>query len=269
MTKHVTAGLMYATPGAEKPVNETFAAGAEIRRRTGTTEQRTVDIIDGRTIDSELSLDQSGFQLVKHQSAVTDFFNPDQVTTTYYKEAEDLVKRMTGAQRVVVFDHTVRSGDEAERSALKVREPVLWAHNDYTEWSGPQRVRDLLPTEADALLARRMAIVQVWRGVHRPIERNPLAMLDARSVAPEYDFIRAERRYPDRVGETYQIKFNARHRWVYFPQMRPDEAIIFKVYDSLTDGRARFTPHVSFDDPSSPPDAPARQSIEVRTMAFF
>jgi hypothetical protein len=176
---------------------------------------------------------------------------------------------MTGAARVVVFDHTVRSGDETERAAQKLREPVLWAHNDYTEWSGPQRVRDLLPDEAETLLQRRMAIVQVWRGVHRTIERNPLAMIDARTVDPEHDFIRAERRYPNRVGETYQIKHNPAHRWVYFPRMQPDEAIVFKVYDSMTDGRARFTPHVSFDDPQSPPNAPARQSIEVRTMAFF
>jgi hypothetical protein len=51
--------------------------------------------------------------------------------------------------------------------------------------------------------------------------------------------------------------------------MRRDEALVFKVYDSATDGRARFTPHSSFDDPTSPPDARPRQSIEARALAFF
>ena len=93
-------------------------------------------------------------------------------------------------------------------------------------------------------------------------------MADARSVAAE-DLLIAERRYPNRVGQTYRLKYNPRHRWFYFPEMRRDEAIVFKVYDSAKDGRARFTPHTSFDDPRTPPGAPPRQSIEARAIAFF
>ena len=173
-----------------------------------------------------------------------------------------------GAARVVVFDHTLRSGDEAEREAHLVREPVLQAHNDYTEWSGPQRLREIMGEEAEALLARRFAIIQVWRAINQPIRANPLAVLDARSVDPA-DLLIAERRYPHRVGQTYRIKFNPRHRWFYFPQMRRDEALVFKVYDAEKDGRARFTPHTSFADPATPPGAPARQSIEARALVFF
>jgi hypothetical protein len=51
--------------------------------------------------------------------------------------------------------------------------------------------------------------------------------------------------------------------------MRRDEALVFKVYDSAKDGRARFTAHTSFDDPTTPPGAPPRQSIEARALAFF
>jgi hypothetical protein len=87
-------------------------------------------------------------------------------------------------------------------------------------------------------------------------------------VAPD-DLLIAERRYPNRVGQTYRLKYNPRHRWFYFPEMRRDEAIVFKVYDSAKDGRARFTPHTSFDDPTSPAGAPPRQSIEARALAFF
>jgi hypothetical protein len=169
---------------------------------------------------------------------------------------------------VHVFDHTLRSGDEAEREAKLIREPVLSAHNDYTEWSGPNRVRELLADEADSLLEKRFAIIQVWRAINRPIQSSPLAIADAKSIAPE-DLLVAERRYPQRVGQTYRIKYNPGHRWFYFPEMRRDEALVFKVYDSEKDGRARFTPHTSFDDPSTPPGAPPRQSIEARALVFF
>jgi hypothetical protein len=118
------------------------------------------------------------------------------------------------------------------------------------------------------LLERRFAIIQVWRAINQPIQSNPLAVADAKSV-PLDDFMIAERRYPHRVGQTYRLKYNPKHRWFYFPEMRRDEALVFKVYDSQTDGRARFTPHTSFKDPATPPNAPARQSIEVRAFAFF
>jgi hypothetical protein len=264
----ITAEITYAVDTGEKPVNETFEAGQVIRRRTGATERRPVQIRDGRAFTGELSLDDNGFVLVEHKSAVGDFFDARQVESVYYAEARRLVEDLTGASRVVVFDHTLRTGDESEQQARRIREPVLLAHNDYTEWSGPQRLREVLPDEADRLLQHRFAIVQVWRAVNRPIESNPLAIADARSVAFT-DFIAAERRYPHRVGETYQLRYSPAHRWFYFPRMRPDEALVFKVYDSKTDGRARFTPHTSFLDPTTPPGAPPRQSIEVRMFALF
>lgn len=117
-------------------------------------------------------------------------------------------------------------------------------------------------------MQHRFAIIQVWRAINHPIESNPLALADARSVAAS-DLLAAERRYPHRVGETYQLMYNPEHRWFYFPRMRREEALVFKVYDSAIDGRARFTPHTSFEDPTTPPGAPPRQSIEVRTLAFF
>ena len=148
---------------------------------------------------------------------------PTQLKSVYYPEVEQLIKHESGAARVVIFDHTLRSGDETEREAKLIREPVLSAHNDYTEWSGPNRVREILPDEAEALLAHRFAIIQVWRAINQPIQANPLALADAKSVAME-DLIVAERRYPHRVGQTYRLKYNPNHRWFYFPEMRRDEA---------------------------------------------
>ena len=206
--------------------------------------------------------------LVRHPTAVKDFFDPAEIRNVYTPEMERLVRELSGARRTLMFDHTLRSGDEREREARLIREPVLNAHNDYTEWSGPQRVRDLLPQESENLLKSRFAIIQVWRPINQPIRANPLALADARSVAPD-DLLVSERRYPNRVGQTYRLRYNPAHRWFYFPELSRGEAIVFKVFDSATDGRARFTPHTSFEDPATPPGAPPRQSIEARLLAFF
>jgi hypothetical protein len=265
----ITADIPYTLDTGEKLVNETFGPNNIRRRRTGgAPDLQAMTIRDGREAAAELTLERSGFVLAEHKTAMKNFFDEEELKSVYFPEVERLIKDASGASRVVIFDHTLRSGNEEEREERLIREPVLSAHNDYTEWSGPQRVREIMGDEAEALLQRRFAIVQVWRAIDKPIESNPLAVADARSVGFE-DFIVAERRYPNRVGQTYRLKHNANHRWFYFPRMRRDEAIVFKVYDSAKDGRARFTPHTSFDDPTTPPGAPPRQSIEVRALAFF
>jgi hypothetical protein len=268
MLENVTADIPYTVDTGEKLVNETFGPNNIRRRKTGTHELKRVAVRNGRLFADQLSLEGQGFVFVEHKTKVTDFFDAEQLNSLYYPEVEQLIKGASGASRVVIFDHTLRSGDEAEREAKLIREPVLSAHNDYTEWSGPNRVREALPDEAEALLARRFAIIQVWRAINQPIRANPLAVADAKSIEMK-DLIVAERRYPHRVGQTYRLKYNPNHRWFYFPEMRRDEALVFKVYDSEKDGRARFTPHTSFLDPTSPANAPPRQSIEVRAFAFF
>ncbi len=264
----ITAQIPYTFDTGEMPVNETFGPNNIHRRRTGVPDMRSVAILDGRAEGEELSLERNGFVLVGHPTAVKDFFDAEELTRVYYPEVERLIAATLGASRVVIFDHTLRSGDEAEREAKLVREPVLSAHNDYTEWSGPQRVREIMGDEADALLTRRFAIIQVWRAINEPIESNPLAVADARTVSME-DLMISERRYPHRVGQTYRLKHNPDHRWFYFPRMQRDEALVFKVYDSEKDGRSRFTPHTAIDAPSSMPGSRPRQSIEARAFAFY
>jgi hypothetical protein len=268
MNEFVNVDIPYTVDTGEKLVNETFGPNNIRRRKTGTHELKPMEVRNGRLVTDRLSLDEQGFVLVEHKTKVADFFNPRQLESVYYPEVELLIKEQSGASRVVIFDHTLRSGNEAEREEKLIREPVLSAHNDYTEWSGPNRVREILPNEAEELLKHRFAIIQVWRAINQPIQANPLAIADGKSVAME-DLIVAERRYPHRVGQTYRLKYSPNHRWFYFPEMRRDEALVFKVYDSEKDGRARFTPHTSFNDPASPPNAPPRQSIEVRALAFF
>src|SRR5258706_3696200 len=168
----VQAEITYTRDTGEKLVNETFGPNNIRRRTSGLEERHRVDIANGREA-RELALDENGFVLVGHGTAVRDFFDADELKRIYYPEVQRLIGEVAGAERVVVFDHTLRSGDEAEREAKLVREPVLSAHNDYTEWSGPQRVRELLPEESESLLKNRFAIIQVWRGVNPPLPSNP------------------------------------------------------------------------------------------------
>jgi hypothetical protein len=247
--------IPYTPNNGEKRINETFGPGDISRRKTGVLDMRPMPVENGRPLAATFKLEKNGFVFVEHKTAVKDFFDEEELKLVYYREVEELIKRESGATRVVAVDGLIR-------------EPVVSAQNDYTEWSGPQRVRDLLPDEAEALLQKHFAIIQVWRAINQPIESNPLAMVDAHTIAFD-DLLIAERRYPDRIGQTYRLAYNPKHRWIYFPRMTRDEALVFKVFDSMKDGRARFTAHTSFTDPATPPGAPPRQSIEARALAFF
>jgi hypothetical protein len=263
----IEATLSYIVDDGTKIFTETGGAGSTDRRYGGTPDARQVTIHNGRIADG-FALEREGFRFIRHDTRVGNFFDEAEVRRVYYPEMEALVKAETGAARVLVFDHTLRTADDEDRKARKIREVVYRVHNDYTEWSGPQRVRDLLPQEAERLLRRRFAIIQVWRPIRHPVETDPLAICDARTLAPK-NLVISERRYPDRVGQTYAITFDPAQFWYWFPHMRRDEALVFKTYESLTDGRPRWTAHTAFADPTSPPNARPRESIEIRALAFF
>jgi hypothetical protein len=258
----VQASLNYLADTSVKPVSFNPPTGPA--RRIGNYRTFDVRIQDARPIARELSLDRQGFVLTKHLTAVKDFYDSEQVRAVYYPEMESLVRQLTGATKVIVFDHTIRS---AEERGLRV--PVHVVHNDYTEKSGPQRVRDLLnEAEAEARLKRRFAEFNVWRPITGPVLTSPLALADAQSIRPE-DLATCDLVYTDRIGEIYHGVHNPSHRWSYFPRMERHEAVLIKCYDSANDGRARFCLHTAFDDPTSPANAPPRESIEIRTFAFF
>jgi hypothetical protein len=265
----VEAQLNYLVDTGEKP--ESYGGVSQSvadEMRKGRYEEHKMTVTNGRPLIGQFSLEREGFIFVNHETKVKNFYDDAEVSSVYYDETEQLVKEISGAKRVLVFDHTLRSADPGMREEKQISGPVRNAHNDYTEWSGPQRVRDLLPDEADELLKRRFAVVQTWRPINKPVEREHLAIADARSMGTK-ELIPSARIYPDRRGEVYHSTFNPAHRWYYFPNMRRNEAIVFKTFDSARDGRARWTAHCAFDDPTSLPDAPPRESIEMRTLAFF
>jgi hypothetical protein len=257
------AVLNYIVDDGTKIFTETGAPGANDRRSGGKPDQRRVTLHNGRGRD--FALERAGFRFIRHDTEVADFFDEAEVRRIYYPEVEALVKAESGAARVVVFDHTLRTADDAAREARKIREVVSRVHNDYTEWSGPQRVRDLLPEEADELLRRRFAIIQVWRPIRYPVETFPLAICDARTLSPD-NLVISERRYPNRIGQTYAITYSPDHVWYWFPRMRRDEALVFKTYESLDDGQHAGPPtRRSTTRPRRPTRGRARASKSARS----
>jgi hypothetical protein len=263
----VETSLNYLIDATERPVSYTYRPPDGTPARTGRYTKFPTVIHNARPVLGELSLDQQGFVLVAQHSAVKDFYDAAEVRAVYYPEVERLVRESTGAVRVLVFDHNVRNRMRSKAGERGIQEPVKVAHNDYTVKSGPQRVRDLLPADADQLLKHRFAVINVWRPIRGPVEEMPLAVCDARSIA-QGDLVKHDLIYRDRVGEVYSLAHNPAHRWFYFPRMQRDEVMLIKCYDSDA-SRARFTAHSAFEDPSSPANAAPRESIEVRTLAFF
>ena len=225
-----------------------------------------------REVVGTLSVDREGFELLNHMTAVADLYDDAAVEQVYYPEIEALLRRRFGASQVLIFDATRRSDSETgARNLDGLRGPATRVHVDYTAKSGPQRAQDILGEDEAARLAdagARIIQVNVWRPIHGPVERSPLALADASSVAPE-DLVATDQVFPDRVGEIYNLAHTPAQRWYYVPRMTEDEVLLIKGWDSLDDGRARFTPHGAFDLPVTREDAPPRESIEVRTLVVI
>ena len=264
----IESTLNYLAVLTEKPYFYLYDPPPGTPWRNTKGDRRRVAIRDARELAPPPSLDEEGFSLASHETAVEDLYDAYAVRELYYREVAELVRKLTGAIRVVAFDHNVRSGSETQRRENGAQPPVRFPHNDYTVRSGPQRVRDLFPgDEAEGLLRNRFAVVNVWKPIRGRVEESPLAVCDARSIHQQ-DFVETDLRYRDRVGEVYSLRFNPAHRWFYYSHMRADEVMLLKCFDS-DPRRARFTAHTAFDDPTSLPDPPPRESIEVRTLAFF
>jgi hypothetical protein len=266
---HVDATLNYMAPMAERPRNYTYDPPAGVPRTNILPEPHIVPIYSARPALSRFTLDEEGFAVLNQPSQVRDFWDEDELRTVYYPEVERAIQAATGAASVFVFDHTIRRRTEGveDRAAGVPRQPVPRVHVDHTEASGPQRVRDFFGSDAEELLRGRVQVINLWRPIRGPLQDAPLAVADARSVAPG-DLVATDLVYRDRVGEIYYVRYNLAHRWFYVPNMMPDEALLLKCYDSARDVLARFAPHTAFDDPTAPADKLPRESIEVRTLVF-
>jgi hypothetical protein len=265
----VKAELNYLAPVAGKPRTYAFDPPPGVPKSTALPEPHVLPIFDGRVVANNFSLDREGFELVRHPTVVRNFYDDEEVKRVYYPAVEAFLKATLKADRVLIFDHTVRKRVEgaADIRGAGPRQPATRVHVDQTASSGANRVREHLPDEAEELLKGRVQVINLWRPIRGPLRDSPLAMLDGTTVK-DGDLIASDLIYPNRQGETYSVRFNPGHRWFYFRDMTPDEAILLKCYDSATDGRTRFGPHTAFIDPTTPANAPPRESIELRTLVF-
>jgi uncharacterized ParB-like nuclease family protein len=229
--------------------------------------EHVVEIRDVRQSQRPLRLDMEGATVLPHRSAVRSFYDEDELRGVGYSETAELVRSATGAATVVVFDHNIRGrgGPTKALAATDVKRPVFHIHTDFSDMSAQSRAAAVLGRAP--VPGQRMAAINVWRPIAEPLRDCPLAICDASSVEVG-DLFAADLIYPDRRGQIYYVGFNPAHRWYYASDMRTDEVWLFKNYDSATDGRARFTPHTAFVDPTHPVVA-ARESVEFRTFAFF
>ncbi len=266
----VTAPLQFTVNDGRPLIAKVYQPGESHDKRSGTFEWHDVEIHDGRLSAAQLDLDRQGYQLIRHASAVKNWYDAEEARRVGYPETEALLKAITGCSKVVVFDHTPRIDDEAMQAARGVRPPARIVHNDFIPESAAQRVRDVLPAgEAEARLNKRYGSINVWRPIKGPVVTAPLVICGYGDIG-DGDLIVSERHYPDgRIGRIYNVAFNPAQRWVYFPHMMPDEAVLLKCYDSLTDGTARWTAHGSFDPADKPANAAPRESVELRTMVFW
>ena len=268
----VVASLTFIVPQDAKPVFHSTALTGGTQKLFFETESIEVPIADMRPLSHELSIDREGFELLRHTTEVVDLYDDDAIENLYYPEIEALLNTRFGADRTVVFDATRRSdGAEGAPNPDGLRGPALRVHVDYTVKSGPQRIADILGEDEAERLAEdgaRIVQINVWRPISGPVRRSPLALADASSVRAG-ELIATDQVFPDRVGEIYQLAHAPTQRWYYAPEITPDEVLLIKGWDSIDDGRARFTPHGAFSFAETPADAPPRESIEVRALVVM
>ena len=287
--RSVEARVTYLAPGSF--INRRYVApGAEVN--TGQYETHSVRIRDGRDIREHFTLDEHGFVLADHHSAVADFEDTQQVERIYPSETAELVRLLTGADRVVVRGWMRRTSGDLESRRRKTvgythrggtQPPAAEAHVDFTAETAERVARETFASEFPGERPyRRFITSSLWRSYSEPPADWPIAVCDAGSVAADEGTPNAlvvvdeipDRATmlaplsPDIVAMTADIfRHNPAHRWWYFSGMHRDEVLLFKFHDSA-EGVARRVPHTAFRDQSYP-GANARRSIEVRSFAYF
>jgi hypothetical protein len=264
MPASVRAIIRYAVPG------ETARFYPTNRSRSYWPEQEhSVEIRNARPEAAHLSLERQGFVLLREPTALSDFHDAREIREVYHPEIAALVGRLLGAEKVLVFGEVARSDSAATGDGQR---PAYGAHVDYGERTVRQFTHDLLgPEEAESWLQHRFVLMNVWRPLST-VRRTPLAVCDASTVRrSELNDSEVHGGLNDPNRPTlygYTLSYGAQHRWYYVPQMEPGEVLVFKLFDSDAT-QVQWTAHTAFDDPTAAPDAPPRESIEIRTISFL
>ncbi len=275
--EEIEAPFYYLSDISETPVFTQTSKPSDSNNFQNSLKPTLMKIQNGRLLAKQPSLDTEGFAFSKQTTEVVDFFDDSEVDIVYTPKIEELIKKLTGGTEVIAFDHTRRSTVPEQREKYNARDPVPAPHSDYSDASAEQRMRDVFGDKIGDRLDRRFAIVNAWRSMTGTIEQWPLAVCDARTINEDL-LIDTYRHAPHRAEPSFEYSrssstrhatFDSAHRWFYFPEMQRDEVLLFKNYDTIKDGTARFSLHSAFEDPFTPPEPKPRESIETRVFVFF
>lgn len=254
----------------------------------GKTMAKEVTIINGR--QHQLSLDANSFELTNCETSLTtaEFYEEgaEKITNTYYKEMAECVKQKLGAAHVLVFHHQVRNKERNNGKANDIVTSVQGYANGVHSDTHPDSAEEsysFVSIGVDSDLRQgRYLYMNLWRNIddERPVSANPLAVLDQTSVTDgvgSEDYLESDLYTKDpNTGFIYglkQYRLNQKnsdnHKWYYFPNMTKSEAILFKQWDSDPKRQTNLCFHTAFEDPTTPKNAPTRQSIEVRMIVYF
>lgn len=242
-------------------------------------------IENAREATEDFRLDTAGFTLIDHTSAVKDWRDNDEVIGVFYEECKQVARALTGAQHVFTFDHVRREGGlqvyggglGAAGEIKSDRDEgayVSMVHLDYTDRSEFNEYLALHGV-SEPEGASRVVMLNFWRPIFGVAERDPLAVCDARTI--RYDDI-LELNMLGYLPKNYswhtigmnmaQLAHSPEQRWYYYAGMTPDEMLVMQTYDSRGI-IGRVTPHGAFQPPATPPQAPARCSVELRVLCYI
>lgn len=262
--KQIQASIRYVVKG-EKAI----FYPADRERSYWPEDDHMMTITDVRPLQEQITVAQNGFALLNHQTSMQNFFDPSEVSKVFAPEVIELAKQINGAVKAIAFGPVARSDDPKIKQG---RLPSFGAHVDYGRRTIEEQVREIMgEKEAGYWLTKRVVLMNFWRPI-KPVFRSPLALCDASTVQPSdlYDSeIRGGLDDPNRPPLFgFNLSYNPDHRWYYADHMQPDEMFAFKLYDSDS-SRPQWTGHTAINDPTSSPDDPARESMEIRTISFI
>ncbi|KAI1610006.1 hypothetical protein EDD37DRAFT_649271 [Exophiala viscosa] len=239
-----------------------------------------VNVRDARPMRKDFSLERKGFTLVDHASKVSDWDDTEQQSGIYSREIEQLITSMTGADKVYVFEPTLRraiTNSQYQPFGSEV-------HVDYTRQTAENLISSFLAKDNKQMTDySRYQCINVWRVLSESPQDYPLGMCDATSVLSgdfrEMKRIRVDtlptglddlppQEPPPDTPAADMFEHRTQHSWWFFSDMGVDEALVFKLYDSDQSAKAPRCPHTAFQDRVREGTKP-RASIEIRTIACF
>jgi hypothetical protein len=224
---------------------------------------RTMPIHDGRAISGGATLAKNGFICVRHPMTPVDFDDGSRWQERFLDEIMAYIRDMTGQTDVVANHAAPRSTRFKDSDGT-----IDFVHNDYTGGSIGVFINELDPDRAEERLAKRFAVYNIWRMVSQPPQSRPIAVCDPTTIAIA-DAVPSQTYYSgERYEENFLLRYNPAHRWYYFPDMTPDEMIIWTGYDS-DPAMPSIVPHAAFDNPACTDPNAIRSNIDTRAYVFF